>query len=590
MSGLDENKKYDNAIAHIKEKWEHNETIFTLAKQMEVLGKNMKSLRGAKDPDDRKKLRIVWQRAIQQYWDLVWAIIEAKIDAGPPEELIFDTGERLFIDFGHLYSEYTTSNDVFFEQLDEVANADIYQYNRLTDYIRESYALIFGKPYTGTSSGISMEEKQKRFDQELQQTQKRRRMVMTTLFSQFELSSKEDLETMLKSLEEGLRDAVETDMRTRRVREAEESERKVIRDHCRRYENAERSLWFQMDQLEKKLTQQDKEEKEAEAAAEAAEAAGETLPEPDIKDTFDPFAEIDAAPKPKKRPVRQTLAAAAALDDMEPEGTPPASAAERAEGLEDSEETAESINEKAAREAAREEIDQSLKIIQNVLSLHDRTKFLASMIVHVSNEATKWKRRVELAAAKYKGQGLPALKMELHEGLNNKKDFMMLCARQARVDVSPLCQNKNRPMSMLEAGKIMMDLTPLDPDMLRATRIRSYGIPRVILVPGQGLGVYDWSDNSLIIPIFSVVSNEKDISYSLAAFRWDNDEDRTLKDTFALLKQNKGKGIRGLQDQFSNDYYLWITFERKGYRKLKKDVSKWFKAFLKQKSGTGGGM
>ena len=131
----------------------------------------------------------------------------------------------------------------------------------------------------------------------------------------------------------------------------------------------------------------------------------------------------------------------------------------------------------------------------------------------------------------------------------------------------------------------MMDLTPLDPDMLRASRIRMYGIPRVILVPGQGLGVYDWEDNSLIIPIFPAVSDVKDFCFALAAFRWDNDEDRTLKDTYALLKANKGKGIRALQESFFNDYFLWISKERKGYKILPREVSKWFKTFFKQKSG-----
>ncbi|MDL2264732.1 hypothetical protein LJC31_08785, partial [Synergistaceae bacterium OttesenSCG-928-I11] len=291
------------------------------------------------------------------------------------------------------------------------------------------------------------------------------------------------------------------------------------------------------------------------------------------EDDFDPFAEIAGpkSPRPKAAVAAET---SAPKEDGEQE-------------YEDSEATAESLKEKEEPGEQKEALDQSLKIIQNILSLHDRTKFLASMIVHVMNEADRWKTRVEMAAKKYKGQGVPALKLELREGLNNKKDFMMLCARQARVDTSPLCQNKNAPISLKRAGEIMMDLTPLDPDMLRASRIRMYGIPRVILVPGQGLGVYDWADNSLIIPIFDVVSDVKAFSFALAAFRWDNDEDRTLKDTFSLLKQNKGKGIRGLQDQFSNDYFLWISKERKGYRILPKDVSKWFKTFFKQKSGTG---
>jgi hypothetical protein len=124
--------------------------------------------------------------------------------------------------------------------------------------------------------------------------------------------------------------------------------------------------------------------------------------------------------------------------------------------------------------------------------------------------------------------------------------------------------------------------------MLRASRIRMYGIPRVILVPGQGLGVYDWEDNSLVIPIFAAVSDVKDFCFALASFRWDNDEDRTLKDTYALLKVNKGKGIRALQEAFMNDYFLWISKERRGYRILPKEVSKWFKTFFKQKSGVEG--
>ncbi|MDR3331555.1 MAG: hypothetical protein LBT08_02905, partial [Synergistaceae bacterium] len=60
----------------------------------------------------------------------------------------------------------------------------------------------------------------------------------------------------------------------------------------------------------------------------------------------------------------------------------------------------------------------------------------------------------------------------------------------------------------------------------------------------------------------------------------------TLKDTYALLKVNKGKGIRALQEAFMNDYFLWISKERKGYRILPKDVGKWFKAFFKQKTGS----
>jgi hypothetical protein len=562
----------DNAIEAIAEKWHGNGDVFTLAKQMVVLGKNMSRLNGAKDVESRKKTRIIWQKAAEQYWALLWAIVEAKIDAGPPDELEFDDAERLLIDYGHLYSGYTTFNPAFEKQLGEPSSVDMYQYNRITDYIKENYSLIFGKPYSGPSGGVTLEEKLRRFKSELAAAKTRRRLALNALASKIDVVDKTELEGMLDDLDEGLQDAIESDMRTKRVREADNAERAVIKEHCKRYEVAEYAFWHLMDNMEQKLTKPDEPAK-AEETSNADPDTPEVSNHPAV-DSFDPFEEIsdDCAGYPQKaQPV--------VSGEVTPEAAPPCDEP-------DFEATAESMREEPSKQ---EPPDQTLKIIQNVLALHDRAKFLAGLIVHVTNETARWKTRAEMAMKKYKGQGIPALKMELREGINHKKDFMTLAARTARVDTSPLCQNKNEPISMARAGEIMMDLTPLDPDMLRASRIRMYGIPRVIMVPGQGLGVYDWEDNSLVIPIFGAVSDVKDFCFALASFRWDNDEDRTLKDTYALLKINKGKGIRALQEAFMNDYFLWISKERKGYRILPREVSKWFKTFFKQKPGAAAG-
>jgi hypothetical protein len=564
----------DNAIAAIVEKWKDDGEVAALAKRMEVLGKNMSRLRDGSDIETRKKFRIVWQKAMSHYWDLLWAIIEGKIGGAPPDTLDFDEAERLFIDYGHLSSEYTAPNPAFEEQLGRLSAVDMYQYNRLTDYIKENYALIFRKPYGGPLGSVSLEEKLKRFSGDLSAVKARRRIAVNMLVSKIDVIEKSELDGTLKALEDGLQDAIETDMRTKRVREADNAERAKIKERCKQYEVAERTFWYIMENLEKKLT--NAESPKIEEAP--PESAAPSAPAPASSNTaeFDPFVEIEDDFAERSERVKDA--------EIPSAGDTP----EYPDGEMESETTAESTIREAPP-AEREVVDQTLKIIQNILALHDRTKFLAGLIVHVTNETERWKTRVEAARKKYAGQGLPALKMELREGLNHKKDFMALAARAARVDTSPLCQNKNKPISMARAGEIMMDLTPLDPDMLRASRIRMYGIPRVILVPGQGLGVYDWEDNSLIIPIFAVVSDVKNFCFALASFRWDNDDDRTIKDTYALLKTNKGKGIRALQESFMNDYFLWISKERKGYRILPKEVSKWFKTFFKQKSGVAAG-
>ncbi|MDR3255246.1 MAG: hypothetical protein LBT31_06740 [Synergistaceae bacterium] len=566
-------KKSDDAIRWIVENWKENKSVATLASQMEILGKNMATLRSASDTESKKKMRIVWQKAAQHFWDLLWSIVEAKIDAGPPEELVFTDAERLFIDFGHLSSQYTTPNPAFEVQIAEPSAVDMYQYNRLTDYLKENYALIFGKTYNGPSGGVTLNEKLERFNNELKASQMRRRMAMNTLFNDTGLVDKPDLDEMLNNLENGLRDAIEVDMRTKRIREAGNKERDIIKENCKNYETSEHAFWFLMENFEKKLTQTNEPDEPAVQAESVDAAASSEHQKPE--DAFDPFAEIGGSPFKKTAPPVE----------KEPEPAGPSCEDEDFEGSIDDQPEAVEASPRSEQIDQGESIDQSLKIIQNVMSLHDRAKFLSGLIVHVTNETERWKTRYTMARNKFKGQGVPAMKLELREGLNHKKEFMTLAGHSARVDISPLCQNKSVPISSQRAGEIMMDLTPLDPDMLRASRIRMFGIPRVILVPGQGFGVYDWEDNSLIIPIFPAVSDVKDICFALASFRWDNDEDRSIKDTYSLLKQNKGKGIRALQEAFFSDYFLWISKERKGYRVLPREVSKWFKTFFKQKSG-----
>ena len=215
-------------------------------------------------------------------------------------------------------------------------------------------------------------------------------------------------------------------------------------------------MWYLMDNIEKKLSKAD-EPKKVEPAPEKKESTD--APPPREEELFDPFVEIDhfrIAP-PAREP--EETESGYHPEKIEIPGDEP-----------ESEATAETTSDDSA--ASAEELDQSLKIVQNILSLHDRTKFLAGLIVHVTNESVRWQKRMEMSRNKHKGQGLPALKMELRDGVNRKKEFMTLAARTARIDTSPLCQNKNKPISMARAGEIMMDLTPLDPDMLRASRIR----------------------------------------------------------------------------------------------------------------------
>ena len=117
----------------------------------------------------------------------------------------------------------------------------------------------------------------------------------------------------------------------------------------------------------------------------------------------------------------------------------------------------------------------------------------------------------------------------------------------------------------------------MDVEMFNVPRVRMYGIPRVIFVPGQGLGTYDWSDHTILIPAFPVGGNDKSVSYALGTFRWDSDEDRKLKTPYEQqIKENRKKSLLALAASFYKDYSLWMTKEKRGYRILPRETHKVF--------------
>lgn len=58
------------------------------------------------------------------------------------------------------------------------------------------------------------------------------------------------------------------------------------------------------------------------------------------------------------------------------------------------------------------------------------------------------------------------------------------------------------------------------------------------------------------------------MAQALGLLRWDADDDRDLKDTYGALKDNRGKSIVGLQEDFCKEYLVWLTKETGSYRVL----------------------
>lgn len=212
-----------------------------------------------------------------------------------------------------------------------------------------------------------------------------------------------------------------------------------------------------------------------------------------------------------------------------------------------------------------------------LLGLIESAKSLARSMIFADLEIPKWERRIRKVAEEQEGIPPAVRRRRLRALLFSKKEYISFTAKSARRDPSQLCMTEQPPLSLDKAAAIVEEMASLDPDMLVVARVRMYGIPRVILVPGQGFGTYDWSDHTLLLPAFPINNlPDRAAAYALGTFRWDSDEDRIIKNGYELIRENRKKSILELGTSFNKDYHLWLTKEKKGYRILPRNTHKVF--------------
>ena len=218
-------------------------------------------------------------------------------------------------------------------------------------------------------------------------------------------------------------------------------------------------------------------------------------------------------------------------------------------------------------------------------ALHEKTKVIAREILYSQIDSVKIARRTKKITDACAQMTDQMKRAELRNSLVKKREYLSVPAKNARCDTSLLCQPDSMPIDYAKDYDLVREFTSMDIEMFNVPRVRMYGIPRVIFVPGQGLGTYDWSDNSILIPAFPVGGNDKSVSYALGTFRWDSDEDRKLKTPYEQqIKENRKKSLLVLAASFYKDYSLWLTKEKRGYRILPGETHKVFVNMFRPKA------
>ena len=223
-----------------------------------------------------------------------------------------------------------------------------------------------------------------------------------------------------------------------------------------------------------------------------------------------------------------------------------------------------------------EEDPLGLPELESFNALHEAGKKMAKKIIYAQQDLEKAERRIKKVGDACSQFSQQMMRKELKNMLLKKKEYMAVPAKVARCEQSLLCPQDSEPMLYETASRTFEEMCDLDIEMFAVPRVRMYGVPRVIFIPGQGLGTYDWADHSILLPMFPTTSLEKSLAYALGTFRWDSDEDRLLKNAYENIKENKGKSILEMAASFYKDYFLWLTKEKKGYRILPRETHKAF--------------
>ena len=228
--------------------------------------------------------------------------------------------------------------------------------------------------------------------------------------------------------------------------------------------------------------------------------------------------------------------------------------------------------------SARKKPENPLSPMQaeKFMQFHEMTKVIAKEILYSQIDAVKIARRAKKITDSCAQMSDQMRRGELKNMLVKKRDYLTVPAKNARADTSLLCQPESMPLDYAANYAILESMCRMDIDMFNVPRVRMYGIPRAIFVPGQGLGTYDWLDHSLLIPAFPIGGEDKSISYAIGTFRWDSDEDRKLKTPYENIKENRKKSLLAMAQSFYKDYSLWMTKEKKGYRILPGETHKAF--------------
>ena len=196
----------------------------------------------------------------------------------------------------------------------------------------------------------------------------------------------------------------------------------------------------------------------------------------------------------------------------------------------------------------------------------------------------KWE---EIAAVETTNQSLSPIEVEnrMRTELEYLRDMTRLSARRLHLETCSILKPGDQPFTLKQMCDCFDRIFEFDPELFNNDRVKIFGRPSALIVPGNGNAVYDWKNNQFIIPL---VPPGGDFIGSVATgvieYRIDVDEEKTMMGSYQRLPENKLiRSIVTLRQNLTKDYKKWMTAEYIGFRVLGKRTRDWFERHIAPK-------
>ncbi|MFH0922359.1 MAG: hypothetical protein V1913_18595 [Fibrobacterota bacterium] len=214
---------------------------------------------------------------------------------------------------------------------------------------------------------------------------------------------------------------------------------------------------------------------------------------------------------------------------------------------------------------------------KEILAASEEIHDLAVEIVDLESKRNKKEEELKNLVDQTATLSPKEIEASINEMLDYFKGLMILSSKRVKAEPLAVAAGKSRPTTKAALKKVIQMIEEFDPKVFKNDRVKYLGLPKFVILPGFGNGLYDWKNNAILIPTQPCTRLEESVFAGVVEYKLDMDDDKALLMSYNKLEDNKGiKSHLRLKERFAKDYAIFMGQETRGYKVLKGDARAWF--------------